>query len=67
MLVGDFDSRAAGLPVHWVDRSVLDMLDLLNRGMSTSCVAVFGWEAPLRKWGVHEAELIAVLSPKDFD
>ncbi len=21
----------------------------------------------LRKWGVHEAELIAVLSPKDFD
>ncbi len=43
------------------------MLDLLNLGMSTACVAVFGSEAPLRKWGVHEAELIAVLSPKDFD
>lgn len=48
-------------------RSDPGMLDLLNLGMSTACVAVFGSEAPLRKWGVHEAELIAVLSPKDFD
>lgn len=42
------------------------MLDLLNLGMSTACVAVFGSSAPLRKWGTHDADLIGVLSPKDF-
>ena len=31
LLVGDFDSRAAGLPEHWFDRIVLDMLDPWNR------------------------------------
>lgn len=31
LLVGDFDSRAAGLPEHWFDRIALDMLDPWNR------------------------------------
>ena len=31
LIVGDFDSRAAGLPEHWFDRIVLDMLDPWNR------------------------------------
>lgn len=48
-------------------RSGQDVTDLLKLGMSTACVAVFGSDAPFRKWGVHEADLIAVLSPKDFD
>ena len=43
------------------------MIGLLKLGMSTACVAVFGSDAPFRKWGTHEAGLIAVLGPKDFE
>lgn len=42
-------------------------LDLLNLGMSTAGVAIFGSNAPFRKWGTHEANLIAVLTPKEFE
>ena len=44
-----------------------DAADLLTLGMSTACVAVFGSDEPFRKWGTHEADLICVLAPKDFD
>ena len=42
-------------------------LDLLNLGMSTASVVVFGSDQPFSRWQVHDAELLAVLSPKDFD
>ena len=45
----------------------LAKLDLLNLGMSTASVVVFGSDQPFSRWQVHDAELLAVLSPKDFD
>ncbi|MEE1296202.1 MAG: histidine phosphatase family protein [Bifidobacterium sp.] len=47
-------------------RSERSLLDLLNLGMSTASVAVFGSDAPLRKWGTHDAELLGVLNPRDL-
>ena len=38
-----------------------------DRGMSTASVVVFGSDQPFSRWQVHDAELLAVLSPKDFD
>mgnify|MGYP000593548567 FL=1 len=35
--------------------------------MSTASVVVFGSDQPFSRWQVHDAELLAVLSPKDFD
>ena len=54
---------------QWLAPSDSDMvkLDLLNLGMSTASVVVFGSDQPFSRWQVHDAELLAVLSPKDFD
>lgn len=54
---------------QWLASSDSDMvkLDLLNLGMSTASVVVFGSDQPFSRWQVHGAELLAVLSPKDFD
>ena len=54
---------------QWLASSDSDMvkLDLLNLGMSTASVVVFGSDQPFSRWQVHDAELLAVLSPKDFD
>ena len=40
---------------------------MINLGMSTASVVVFGSDQPFSRWQVHDAELLAVLSPKDFD
>ncbi|KFI52309.1 SixA phosphatase family protein [Bifidobacterium biavatii] len=42
-------------------------IDLLNLGMSTASVAIFGSDKPFSQWQLHEADLLAVISPKDFD
>ena len=34
--------------------------------MTTAGIAIFGSDIPFRKWDVHQADLIAVLTPKDF-
>lgn len=47
-------------------QSAQENLDLLNLGMGTATVAVFGSNAPLRKWGTHDADLIGLLNPKDL-
>lgn len=54
---------------QWLASSDSDKvkLDLLNLGMSTASVVVFGSDQPFSRWQVHDAELLAVLSPKDFD
>ncbi len=54
---------------QWLASSDSDMvkLDLFNLGMSTASVVVFGSDQPFSRWQVHDAELLAVLSPKDFD
>ena len=38
-----------------------------TRVLSTASVVVFGSDQPFSRWQVHDAELLAVLSPKDFD
>ena len=57
------------LASQWLagEQSDTGQLDLLNLGMSTAGVAIFGSNAPFRKWGTHEANLIAVLTPKEFE
>ena len=57
------------LASQWLagEQSDPGQLDLLNLGMSTAGVAIFGSNAPFRKWGTHEANLIAVLTPKEFE
>ena len=54
---------------QWIASSQSDpaLLDLLNIGMSTASVAVFGADVPFTQWKVHTGDLLAVLSPKDFD
>lgn len=42
-------------------------LGLLNLGMSTASVAIFGSDKPFSKWQIHSGDLLAVVSPKDFD
>ena len=57
------------LASQWLagEQSDPGQLDLLNLGMSTAGVAIFGSNAPFRKWRTHEANLIAVLTPKEFE
>ena len=43
------------------------MLDLLNLGMSTASIAIFGSSKPFSEWQIHDGELLAVVNPKDFD
>ncbi|RSX53796.1 phosphohistidine phosphatase [Bifidobacterium goeldii] len=42
-------------------------LDRLNLGLSPASMVIFGSDVPFSKWQVHEVELLAVLTPKDFD
>lgn len=43
------------------------LTDLLNLGLSTAAVVVFGADKPFSLWQIHDADLIAVVNPKDFD
>ena len=43
------------------------MLDLLNLGMSTAAIAIFGSNKPFSEWQIHDGDLLAVVNPKDFD
>lgn len=54
---------------QWLASSDSDAhrLDLLNLGLSTASVVVFGSNQPFSQWQVHSAELLAVINPKDFD
>ena len=53
---------------QWLADSESDpaLLDMLNIGLSTASVVVFGSKEPFSDWKVHTADLIAVLNPKDF-
>ncbi|KFJ06105.1 putative phosphoglycerate mutase family protein [Bifidobacterium tsurumiense] len=42
-------------------------LDLLNLGLSTASVVIFGSETPFNRWTTHDGEVLAVINPKDFD
>ena len=42
------------------------LLALLGVGVSTGSVVVFGGDKPFDQWQPHDAELLAVLSPRDF-
>lgn len=42
-------------------------LDRLNLGLSTASVAIFGSNKPFSQWQLHDADLIAVVTPNDFD
>lgn len=43
------------------------LLDLLNLGLSTASVVVFGSHTPFGSWPLHSAELLAVMTVKDFE
>lgn len=49
------------------DRSDPAMLDLLNLGLSTAAVVVFGANKPFKDWSTHDGDLLAVVNVKDFD
>lgn len=53
---------------QWLADSQSDpaLLDMLNIGLSSASVVVFGANEPFSDWKVHTADLIAVLSAKDF-
>ena len=53
---------------QWLATSQSDpaLLDLLNIGLSTASVVVFGSNEPFGSWKVHTGDLIAVINPKDF-
>ena len=40
---------------------------LLNLGLQTAGVVIFGSDKPLSEWQVHGADLLAVMSPSDFE
>lgn len=42
------------------------MVDLLNLGLSTAAVVVLGSNKPFNQWQVRDADVIAVMSAKDF-
>lgn len=42
-------------------------LDQLNLGLSTASVAIFGSNKSFSQWKLHEADLLAVITPNDFD
>ena len=43
------------------------LLDLLNLGLSTAGVVIFGSDEPFERWQIRTGQLLAVLTPKDFD
>ena len=54
---------------QWIASSSSDpaLLDRLNLGLSPASLVVFGSDRAFSDWQVHDGELLAVLSPKDFD
>lgn len=42
------------------------LLALLNVGVPTGSVVIFGGDKPFGQWGPHDAELLTVLTPADF-
>ncbi|MFT8639902.1 SixA phosphatase family protein [Bifidobacterium sp.] len=54
---------------EWLATSDSDpsQLDLLNLGLSPASLAIFACDRPFSEWTVHSAELIAVLTPHDFN
>jgi phosphohistidine phosphatase len=42
------------------------LLALLSVGVSNASVVILGSDKPFDQWDRHSAELIAVLTPKDF-
>lgn len=67
MVVGH--EPTVSISCQWVADSQSDpaMLDLLNLGLSTGTVVVFGSNEPFAQWRIHEGDLLAVLTPKDFE
>lgn len=43
------------------------LLDLLNLGLSTAGVVIFGSDEPFEHWQIRTGQILAVLTPKDFD
>ena len=54
---------------QWLASSESDSerLDLLNLGLQTAGVVVFGSDQPFDQWQVHSGDLLAVMSPSDFE
>lgn len=42
------------------------LLDLLNLGLSTAGIVIFGADEPFAHWQIRTGKLLAVLDPKDF-
>ena len=49
------------------EESQADRVDLLNLGVQTAGVLVLGSNKPFDKWQLHDGDLLAVLSPADFE
>ena len=67
MIVGH--EPTVSISCQWLANSQSDpeLLDLLSIGLSSASVVVFGSHDHFSDWKVHTADLIAVLSAKDFD
>lgn len=54
---------------QWLASSESDpeRLDLLNLGLQTAGMVVFGSDKPFNQWQVHSGDLLAVMSSSDFD
>ncbi|MBT1180467.1 histidine phosphatase family protein [Bifidobacterium sp. CP2] len=54
---------------QWLASSESDpeRLDLLNLGLQTAGVVMFGSDTPIQEWQVHSGDLIAVMGPDDFE
>ena len=54
---------------QWLASSESDpeRLDLLNLGLQTAGVVIFGSDKPFKQWQVHSGDLLAVMSSSDFD
>lgn len=49
------------------DESKADRIDMLNLGVQTAGVLVLASNKPFNKWQLHDGDLLAVLSPADFE
>ncbi|MFT8857616.1 SixA phosphatase family protein [Bifidobacterium aquikefiri] len=54
---------------EWLATSESDptQLDLLHLGLSPASVAIFACDRPFGEWTMHGADLVAVLTPRDFE
>ena len=62
-------SRPLSISCQWLASADSDpsLLDLLNLGLSTAGVVIFGSDEPFEHWQIRTGHLLAVLTPKDFD